>query len=200
MKDFSTYQSKQLRVTGGIVLGQRGRRPMAVADEEEAPAFNSGTTSYAARKPIPIIGLPVWNSGDETWTIGPVMGRYINQLATAWTGVIPENGSEFYIYEEYSPDLFLSGGSWRRSGKYSVNTAPVIVQRDYGYSDTESRNYTFNSATGVVTQTAIVLTRICVVHEVDGVYYFMNKGSSAPDDPPHFAYTYPTDFDITNQL
>lgn len=190
----------RLRVTGGIILGQHGKRPMAFADEENEFQFSNQKTRYSARTPIPIIGLPVWSSVSETWKVGPIMGRYIDAMATAWEGTIPEGGCEFYIYEEYSPDLFLSGATYVRSGKYSVNTAPVIVQRDYEYVDTESRSYSFNSGTGVVTQTAIALTRISVVREVDGVYYLMDTATAGPDDSPFFVYTYPTNFDTANPL
>lgn len=192
----------RLRVTGGIILGQHGKRPMAFADEENEFQFSNQQTRYSARTPIPIIGLPVWSSVSETWKVGPIMGRYIDAMATAWEGTIPEGGCEFHIYEEFSPELFYYAPTptWVRSGKAVTVTAPVIVQRDWQYSDTESRNYVYSSVTGVVSQTAIKLTRISVVYEADGVYYFRDTGSSAPDDPTHSAYTYPTDFDTANPL
>lgn len=191
----------RLRVTGGIILGQHGKRPMAFADEENEFQFSNQQTRYSARTPIPIIGLPVWSSVSETWKVGPIMGRYIDAMATAWEGTIPEGGCEFYIYEEYQPDLFnYSAGVWIRSGKISGVGPPVIVQRDYGYVDTESQNYVYSSVTGVVSQNAIALTRISVVREVDGVYYLMDTATAGPDDSPFFVYTYPTNFDTANPL
>lgn len=191
----------RLRVTGGIILGEKSLRPMAFADEESSFQFRNNTVQYKARS-CQIIGLPRYDSAASQWVVGPVLGRYIDALAPEWRGTIPEGGCEFYLYEEYYPDLIFTGAVFVRSGKLVAVTGPEIVQRDWNYVVTENQSYSYDSGTGAITQNAIVMTRISVVYEQDGVYYFRNTGTSAPDDPdPNYSsYSFPADFDTINTL
>jgi hypothetical protein len=194
MRDPET--GKRLRVTGGIIIGRR--RPMAFVEEEAAQMVSTqGDTTYSARRPYQIIGFP-YKIDATTWRIRPVASRHSELVAAAWAGTIPSGGCQFFIRDEYSPSLTASGGTYYVNGKFS-SPATEIVQRTWGYTDTETRNYSYNSGTGVVTQTAIMLTRISVVYEAGGVYYLSTL--NAPDNgPSHTSFSFPTDFDITNPL
>lgn len=181
----------RLRVTGGILLGSIGDRKMAFAEEEEQPSVASPTVTIIARKPYQIIGFPQ-RQPDGTFRIRPHNSRYSNLTADAWQGEIPAGGCQFFIRDEYSPGLTLSGGSWRVNGTFASPSCE-IVQKEWSWLDTESRPYAYDAGTGVVSQTAIMYTRISVVYEEDGVYYLSNAAS--PDDgTSHASVTFPDDF------
>lgn len=178
------------RVTGGILLGSRGQRPMAFTDDDEAPSTREVTTSYAARS-INIMGLPR-RVRQGVWSVGPMIGQYITSIAPAWEGGIPEGGCSFYLYEEFSPSLReVSPGKYLETGGYVAYDGPLIVQRPWNYVDTESQSYIYDSS-GTVTRRGISMLLISVVYEQDGMYYFCTYLS----DP----YTFPTSFDIEHPL
>lgn len=196
-----TPNPKKLRVTGGIILGSRGRRPMAFTDDEESFQFPTLSTVYASRKPYQIIGFPYRTLVTDLvtlWRIRPHASRHTDLIADAWEGEIPDGGCQFFIKDEFYPSLVASGGSFYVNGLYYSESCE-IVQRDWSYTDTETRDYSFDSGTGVVSQSAIRMTRISVVYEADGVYYLSNQ--VAPDDgPSHTAVTFPANFVIEHPL
>lgn len=189
------------RVSGGILLGSRSKRPMAVSsNSEESEVIVTQSTILSVAKPYQVIGYPRLVgtvSNIRIWRVGPINSRKLQVLVPAWEGAILVGGCQFFIRDEYYPELTLSGGTYYRTGR-AIGVSSEIVQKEWSYSDTESRNYSYNSATGAITQTAIVLTRISVVKEEEGVYYLCTLIS--PDDPPHNAFSFPADFDLEHPL
>ena len=72
--------SDKPRVTGGIVLGLKGKRPMAFADEPETSVVSSDpVVTYSA---VPqICGFPWRTSSDGVFSIGPLTGPQTGILA-----------------------------------------------------------------------------------------------------------------------
>ncbi len=173
---------------------------MAFTDEDDKVLITTSSVTYAASKPYQIIGLP-YRTSDSDWRIRPHASMHTSLVTAAWEGTIPAGGCQFFVRDEFSPDLVSSGGTYYVNGlvNYALKPTSEIVQKTWDYLDTESRDAYFDSGTGSITQTAIKLTRISIVYETGGIYFLSNN--PVPDDGPiHEPFSFPANFMVTTPL
>lgn len=190
--------SKRPRVTGGIVLGWKGRRPMAVTDDPEAePAYTEPEITYSATPQI--CGFP-WRVSNTSFSIGPLTGPQTgilaSELLTTLNGATL-SGSRIYLREQYTESVVSDGGGYAWGGAVTGGSAEIVV-RDYNDLTNENVVPTLDSGTGVATP-AIIMWQIAIVRYVDGEYYLCDS-LSPPDNSGPSALTFPGDFDINNPL
>ena len=105
--------SRRPTITGGIILGMRGKRPMAVADEPESDVvFSDPSVIYSA---VPqICGFPWRTDSDGEFSIGPITGPQTGILAAEITTRLDVNGSgaQICLLERYSQSVANDGGSY----------------------------------------------------------------------------------------
>lgn len=190
--------SDKPRVTGGIVLGLKGKRPMAVADEpEEELRFSNPVVTYSA---IPqICGFP-WRTGnDGVFSIGPITGPQTGILAAEITTTLnlAGDGARIYIREKYSQLVANDGGSYSWDGAISDGVAEIIVR---AYSDLTDENVapTLDAGTGVATP-ATSMWQVAIVKYYEGQYYLCIT-LNPPDNGVPSAKVFPTEFDTANPL
>lgn len=112
--------------SGGILIGEVSKRPMAICDEEEVET--PAETIYLYNDPE-ILGFP---RRQGVWNVAPVIAPYSGVLSSAWSGTIPDDGCQFYLVETYEEEIVTDGVSYLISG-IPQNPSAVIVQAAYDF-------------------------------------------------------------------
>ena len=197
MEPYQPTQRPRLRTTGGIVIGQRGRMPMAITDDPVRRFSRSPSFSYTGHQ---IWGFP-WKNG-ASFSVGPVVGPRGRQLSDEWVGTIPSGGCQFWLTEVYDEDIILVDGLYYRSGHVSpVSTS--ISQAAFSNAVDPSIPSAWGGSGDAGPSQVTAAWLLSVVKEDNGAYYLCTD-VGAPGFPrlglPSPMPVYPDDFDITNPL
>lgn len=166
-------------VTGGILIGNVSKRPMAICDDEEV---TTDKTIIDYNKPD-ILGFPRRTSG-STWHVAPVIAPFSGVLSSEWTGTIPADGCQFYLVETYTEEIITDG-----AGTYSLSGIPqspsaVIVQEAYDFAGPGYLSVPSTWAGGAVPGGPVSIAwSLSLVAGVDGQYYLCTSFAFSP--PPN---------------
>ena len=161
----------RLRTTGGIVIGQGhsllGRIPMAIADEDIQPRGRT-VYEYTGHQ---IIGFPR-PAGNGNRKVGPMTAPVTREEAPMWTGAIPEEGCQFWLYESYYVDVvdtdgegaYVDRGTVTPNGSPYIGTLPIDNENDPG-------DIVYGNPSLVTT--AWLLS---IVYGFEGRYYLADRG------------------------
>ncbi len=190
--------SRRPKVTGGIILGWKGKRPMAVADEpEDVVASSNPVVTYSAVAQI--CGFPWRAEADGEFSIGPITGPQTGILAAEITTRLDlsGDGARIYLREQYSQSVANDGGSYSWDGGVTSGSAEIVV-RPYDNTTNENVAPTLDAGTGVATP-ATSMWQIAIVKYYEGQYYLCIT-LNPPDNGVPSAKVFPTEFDTENPL
>ena len=171
-----TAPRPRLRTTGGIVIGQGhsipGKMPMAIADEDPRPRGASTIYSYTGHQ---ISGFPR-SAGSGLRKVGPMVAPVTKIMAPMWTGSLPAEGCQFWLFETYqanfiaTPDGFFDyyyDGTITPRGSPYITTLP-IDNEDYPGDEGE-----WDEQTTHISTAAWLLS---IVYGFEGKYYLADIG------------------------
>lgn len=190
--------SRRPKVTGGIILGWKGKRPMAVADEpEDVVAPSDPVVTYSAVAQI--CGFPWRTEADGSFSVGPLTGPQTGILAAEITTRLDGNGGgvQIFLREQYSQSVVSDGGSHSWGGGVTSASAEIVI-RPYDNTTDENVAPTLDAGTGVDTP-ATSLWQLAIVRYYQGQYYLCDT-LNPPDNGVPYARVFPDEFDIENPL
>lgn len=186
------------KITGGIILGMRGKRPMAVADEPESDVvFSDPSVIYSA---VPqICGFPWRIDSDGEFSIGPITGPQTGILAAEITTRLDVNGSgaQICLLERYSQSVANDGGSYSWDGGVTDASAEIVI-RPYDNTSDENVAPALDPGTGVATP-ATSMWQLAIVKYYEGQYYLCIT-LNPPNNGVPSVKVFPTEFDTANPL
>lgn len=193
----SNSPKRIIKATGGIVVGQLGRFPMALTDDPIVGRGGSLTYEYTGYH---IWGFPRRASGGN-FSVGPVVAPTTRIEASEWIGTIPIGGCQFWLIETYDENVVsFGGGSYGRDGTVTAVGTPYITTRSIGNTDDPGSRTLYMYDANVPRVTLAWL--LSVVYEDSGVYYLARRAlPTQGGDPDAFPVpTYPegyiTDFPL----